>query len=103
MENNTWIVASRKLEFETHGLNEKLSFELIPVREDPPWWSSVGGAVWQYAACVEVHWCGYIAWTHLKESADAGRRQGGGSSHPDVGKCAQQVYLSVPTDVVLED
>ncbi len=77
--------------------------ELIPVREDPPSWSSVGGVVWQYGACVEVHWCGYIAWTHLKESADAGRRQGGGSSHPDVGKCAQQVYLAVPTDGVLED
>ncbi len=50
---------------------------------------------------------GALVWLYCldssKESADAGRRQGGGSSHPDVGKCAQQVYLAVPTDVVLED
>lgn len=59
--------------------------------------------VWQYAACVEVQCCDYIAWTHLKESADAGRRQGGGSSHPDAGKRAHRVYHAAPTDVALED
>lgn len=59
--------------------------------------------VWQYAACVEVQWCDYIAWTHLKESADAERRPGGGSSHPDAGKHAQRVYFAAPTAVALED
>lgn len=59
--------------------------------------------MWQYAACVEVQWCDYIAWTHLKESADAGRRPHGGSSHPDEGKRAQRVCLAAPTDVALED
>ena len=56
-----------------------------------------------------VRWRGCNVSTHLKEpvdaaaaaaaDADAGRRAGGGSSHPGSGNCEVQAYLSPPTGV----
>ena len=51
-----------------------------------------------------VRWRGCNVSTHLKEpvdaaAADAGRRAGGGSSHPGSGNREVQAYLSPPTGV----
>jgi len=63
----------------------------LPGRVDPPWWGSAEAGGRQGAACVAVRWSGCNVWTHLKEpvaaaaaadAVDAGRRGGGGSSHP---------------------
>lgn len=57
----------------------------------------------QGEACAAVHWYGCTVWPHLKEPADvAGRREGGGSSHPGARRCAVlPVGLDSPTVVSL--